>query len=81
MKSTFFLVVLFGLQYVLFVFLPVEVSSLMFKIWTFIELALSSVQVKEVNRCQLVALTNALPNVLFFPLFRRVLWLLSSTHS
>ncbi|XP_019729398.1 secretin receptor [Hippocampus comes] len=44
MKSTFFLVVLFGLQYVLFVFLPVEVSSLMFKIWTFVELALSSVQ-------------------------------------
>ncbi|XP_061841351.1 secretin receptor [Nerophis lumbriciformis] len=43
-KSTFFLVVLFGLQYVLFVFLPVEVSSLMFKIWTFVELALSSVQ-------------------------------------
>uniref|UniRef100_A0A667WW05 Secretin receptor n=1 Tax=Myripristis murdjan TaxID=586833 RepID=A0A667WW05_9TELE len=43
-KSTFFLVALFGLQYILFVFLPVKVSSLMFKIWTFVELALSSTQ-------------------------------------
>uniref|UniRef100_A0A8C2WMP4 Secretin receptor n=1 Tax=Cyclopterus lumpus TaxID=8103 RepID=A0A8C2WMP4_CYCLU len=43
-KSTFFLVALFGLHYILFVFLPVEVSSSMFKIWTFAELALSSTQ-------------------------------------
>ncbi|KAM7365377.1 hypothetical protein PAMP_016310 [Pampus punctatissimus] len=43
-KSTFFLVALFGLQYILFVFLPVQVSSLVFKIWTFAELALSSTQ-------------------------------------
>ncbi|GAA6217913.1 secretin receptor-like [Lates japonicus] len=43
-KSTFFLVALFGLHYILFVFLPVEVSSLVFKIWTFAELALSSTQ-------------------------------------
>ncbi|XP_077406993.1 vasoactive intestinal polypeptide receptor 2-like [Vanacampus margaritifer] len=43
-KSTFFLVVLFGPQYILFVFLPVEVSTIMFKIWTFVELALSSMQ-------------------------------------
>lgn len=43
-KSTFFLVALFGLQYILFVFLPVEVSSSMFKIWTLAELALSSTQ-------------------------------------
>ncbi|XP_044044448.1 secretin receptor [Siniperca chuatsi] len=43
-KSTFFLVVLFGLHYILFVFLPVEVSSLVFKICTFAELALSSTQ-------------------------------------
>ncbi|XP_056157077.1 vasoactive intestinal polypeptide receptor-like [Lampris incognitus] len=43
-KSTFFLVALFGLQYILFVFLPVKVSGLMFKIWTFAELALSSTQ-------------------------------------
>ncbi|KAM4602173.1 secretin receptor-like [Polymixia lowei] len=43
-KSTFFLVALFGLQYVLFVFLPVTVSGLVFKIWTFAELALSSIQ-------------------------------------
>ncbi|XP_071320325.1 secretin receptor isoform X1 [Trachinotus anak] len=43
-KSTFFLVALFGLHYILFVFLPVEVSSTMFKIWTFAELALSSTQ-------------------------------------
>uniref|UniRef100_A0AAQ4RNF5 Secretin receptor n=1 Tax=Gasterosteus aculeatus aculeatus TaxID=481459 RepID=A0AAQ4RNF5_GASAC len=34
-KSTFFLVALFGLHYILFVFLPVEVSSSVFKIWTF----------------------------------------------
>uniref|UniRef100_A0A3Q3L2M8 Secretin receptor-like n=1 Tax=Mastacembelus armatus TaxID=205130 RepID=A0A3Q3L2M8_9TELE len=43
-KSTFFLVALFGLHYILFVFLPVEVSSSVFKIWTFAELALSSTQ-------------------------------------
>uniref|UniRef100_A0A665U441 Secretin receptor n=1 Tax=Echeneis naucrates TaxID=173247 RepID=A0A665U441_ECHNA len=43
-KSTFFLVALFGLHYTLFVFLPVEVSSMVFKIWTFAELALSSTQ-------------------------------------
>ncbi|KAM6945789.1 LOW QUALITY PROTEIN: secretin receptor [Aplochiton taeniatus] len=43
-KSTFFLVALFGLQYILFVFLPISVSGLMFKIWTFAELALSSTQ-------------------------------------
>ncbi|KAM9836021.1 secretin receptor [Aulostomus maculatus] len=43
-KSTFFLMALFGLQYILFVFLPVEVSSLVFKIRTFAELALSSTQ-------------------------------------
>ncbi|KAK5847544.1 hypothetical protein PBY51_016664 [Eleginops maclovinus] len=43
-KSTFFLVALFGLHYILFVFLPVEVSSSVFKIWIFAELALSSTQ-------------------------------------
>ncbi|XP_072320500.1 secretin receptor isoform X1 [Eucyclogobius newberryi] len=43
-KSTFFLVALFGLQYIVFAFLPVSVSSLMFRIWTFAELALSSTQ-------------------------------------
>ncbi|XP_056882983.1 secretin receptor isoform X1 [Takifugu flavidus] len=43
-KSTFFLVALFGLHYILFVFLPVEVNSWVFKIWTFAELALSSTQ-------------------------------------
>uniref|UniRef100_A0A3B4UB54 Secretin receptor n=1 Tax=Seriola dumerili TaxID=41447 RepID=A0A3B4UB54_SERDU len=43
-KSTFFLVALFGLHYILFVFLPVEVSSTVFKIWTIAELALSSTQ-------------------------------------
>ncbi|XP_067349614.1 secretin receptor [Channa argus] len=43
-KSTFFLVALFGLHYILFVFLPVEVSSSVFKIWTLAELALSSTQ-------------------------------------
>ncbi|KAM8873282.1 secretin receptor-like [Synchiropus picturatus] len=39
-KSTFFLVALFGLQYILFAFLPVQVSSF----WTFAELALLSTQ-------------------------------------
>ncbi|XP_046886838.1 secretin receptor [Hypomesus transpacificus] len=43
-KSTFFLVALFGLQYVLFVFVPVRVSNRMFKIWNFAELALASMQ-------------------------------------
>ncbi|XP_047211616.1 secretin receptor isoform X1 [Girardinichthys multiradiatus] len=43
-KSTFFLVALFGLHCILFVFLPVEVSSSVFKIWMFAELALSSTQ-------------------------------------
>ncbi|XP_041834568.1 secretin receptor isoform X2 [Melanotaenia boesemani] len=43
-KSTFFLVALFGLHYILFVFLPVEVSSSVFKIWMLAELALSSTQ-------------------------------------
>ncbi|XP_041637574.1 secretin receptor-like [Cheilinus undulatus] len=43
-KSTFFLVALFGLHYILFVFLPVQVSSSVFQVWTFAELALSSTQ-------------------------------------
>uniref|UniRef100_A0A3Q2DJA6 Secretin receptor n=1 Tax=Cyprinodon variegatus TaxID=28743 RepID=A0A3Q2DJA6_CYPVA len=43
-KSTFFLVALFGLHCILFVFLPVEVVDSVFKIWTFAELALSSTQ-------------------------------------
>ncbi|XP_043965941.1 secretin receptor isoform X1 [Gambusia affinis] len=43
-KSTFFLVALFGLHCILFVFLPVDVSNSVFKIWTFAELALSSTQ-------------------------------------
>ncbi|XP_032412919.1 secretin receptor isoform X2 [Xiphophorus hellerii] len=43
-KSTFFLVALFGLHCILFVFLPVNVSNSVFKIWTFAELALSSTQ-------------------------------------
>ncbi|KAG1941256.1 secretin receptor [Pimephales promelas] len=43
-KSTFLLVSLFGLQYVLFAFFPDRVSVLTFKIWNFIELALASTQ-------------------------------------
>ncbi|KAM4537692.1 secretin receptor isoform 1-T1 [Fundulus diaphanus] len=43
-KSTFFLVALFGLHFILFVFLPVEVSSSVIKIWMFAELLLSSTQ-------------------------------------
>lgn len=43
-KSTFFLVALFGLHCILFVFLPVEVSEFVFRIWMFAELALSSTQ-------------------------------------
>ncbi|KAK2856879.1 hypothetical protein Q5P01_005614 [Channa striata] len=43
-KSTFFLVALFGLHYILFVFFPFDVSSSVFKIWNFTELALSSTQ-------------------------------------
>ncbi|XP_072225753.1 secretin receptor [Leuresthes tenuis] len=43
-KSTFFLVVLFGLQYILFVFFPVEVSISVSQIWMLAELALSSTQ-------------------------------------
>uniref|UniRef100_A0A096M135 Pituitary adenylate cyclase-activating polypeptide type I receptor-like n=1 Tax=Poecilia formosa TaxID=48698 RepID=A0A096M135_POEFO len=43
-KSTFFLVALFGLNCILFVFIPVNVSISVFKIWTSAELALSSIQ-------------------------------------
>ncbi|KAM9328436.1 vasoactive intestinal polypeptide receptor 2-like [Pholidichthys leucotaenia] len=43
-KSTFFLVALLGLHYILFIFLPVEVSSSEFQIWTSAELGLSSTQ-------------------------------------
>ncbi|XP_055360385.1 secretin receptor isoform X2 [Betta splendens] len=43
-KSTFFLVALFGMHYILFAFFPVEVSRSVFQIWTFAELALSSTQ-------------------------------------
>ncbi|KAJ8003526.1 hypothetical protein DPEC_G00149270 [Dallia pectoralis] len=43
-KSTFLLVALFGLYYILFAFLPVKVSGLTYKIWTFVELALASTQ-------------------------------------
>lgn len=46
-KSTFFLVALFGLQYILFAFVPVEVNGLIFKIWNSAELFLSSTQVNE----------------------------------
>lgn len=49
-KSTFFLVTLFGLQYILFAFLPVELSNFVFKIWTFAELALSSTQVNTFSK-------------------------------
>lgn len=44
-KSTFLLVSLFGLQYVLFAFFPDRVSALTFKIWNVVELALASTQV------------------------------------
>ncbi|MFT7815815.1 secretin receptor isoform X3, partial [Arapaima gigas] len=44
-KSTFFLVSLFGLHYILFAFLPDKVNDLTYKIWNFVELALSSTQV------------------------------------
>ncbi|XP_038853232.1 secretin receptor-like [Salvelinus namaycush] len=43
-KSTFLLVTLFGLYYILFAFLPIKVSGLTYKIWTFVELALASTQ-------------------------------------
>ncbi|XP_055071238.2 secretin receptor [Misgurnus anguillicaudatus] len=43
-KSTFLLVSLFGLQYVLFAFFPDRVNVLTFKIWNVIELALASTQ-------------------------------------
>ncbi|KAM3584845.1 uncharacterized protein V6R79_000623 [Siganus canaliculatus] len=43
-KSTFFLVALFGVHYLLFGFLPVGVNSSVFKIKNFAELALSSTQ-------------------------------------
>ncbi|KAE8278678.1 Vasoactive intestinal polypeptide receptor [Larimichthys crocea] len=43
-KSTFFLVALFGLHCILFSFLPDKVGSLVFKIWNTAELALSSTQ-------------------------------------
>lgn len=48
-KSTFFLVALFGLHYILFVFLPAEISSSLIKIRMFAELALSSTQVNHLN--------------------------------
>ncbi|XP_018587787.1 secretin receptor-like isoform X2 [Scleropages formosus] len=43
-KSTFLLVSLFGLHYILFAFLPDKVNDLTYKIWNFVELALSSTQ-------------------------------------
>uniref|UniRef100_A0A8K9UUF3 G-protein coupled receptors family 2 profile 2 domain-containing protein n=1 Tax=Oncorhynchus mykiss TaxID=8022 RepID=A0A8K9UUF3_ONCMY len=43
-KSTFLLVTLFGVYYILFAFLPIKVSGLTYKIWTFVELALASTQ-------------------------------------
>ncbi|XP_023682426.1 secretin receptor [Paramormyrops kingsleyae] len=43
-KSTFLLVSLFGLQYILFAFFPEKVSDLTYKIWNFVELALASTQ-------------------------------------
>ncbi|KAL1021896.1 hypothetical protein UPYG_G00019430 [Umbra pygmaea] len=43
-KSTFLLVSLFGLYYILFAFLPITVSGLTYTIWTFFELALASTQ-------------------------------------
>ncbi|KAM6893738.1 secretin receptor [Xenentodon cancila] len=43
-KSTFFLVALFGLHYILFVVVPAEISSSLVKIRMFAELALSSTQ-------------------------------------
>ncbi|XP_052355197.1 vasoactive intestinal polypeptide receptor 2-like [Oncorhynchus keta] len=43
-KSTFLSVTLFGVYYILFAFLPIKVSGLTYKIWTFVELALASTQ-------------------------------------
>ncbi|KAM6978657.1 secretin receptor [Tautogolabrus adspersus] len=43
-KSSFLLVSLFGLHYVLFAFLPHKLSDSSYKVWTFIELAFASSQ-------------------------------------
>ncbi|XP_034042900.1 secretin receptor [Thalassophryne amazonica] len=43
-KSTFLLVSLFGLHYILFAFLPHKVNVKSYKIWNFVELALASTQ-------------------------------------
>ncbi|XP_076159670.1 secretin receptor [Alosa pseudoharengus] len=43
-KSTFLLVALFGLYYILFAFLPHKVDGLIYIIWNFTELALASTQ-------------------------------------
>ncbi len=53
-KSTFLLVSLFGLQYVLFAFFPDRMSMLTFKIWNVIELALASSQVMIYNSTSLL---------------------------
>ncbi|XP_028318916.1 secretin receptor isoform X2 [Gouania willdenowi] len=43
-RSTFSLVALLGLHYIIFVFVPVNASSSVFQMWTLAELALSSTQ-------------------------------------
>uniref|UniRef100_A0A672FQE3 Secretin receptor n=1 Tax=Salarias fasciatus TaxID=181472 RepID=A0A672FQE3_SALFA len=43
-KSTLFLTALFGLHYLLFAFLPVQLSIATFRVWTIVELSLSSTQ-------------------------------------
>lgn len=77
---------LFGLQYILFVFFPDDVSNLVFQIKTFAELALASTQVNESSLIELSIMTNTAAiidlmsfSVLLFSL--RVLWWLSATFS
>lgn len=63
-KSTFLLVALFGLYYILFAFLPHKLEGLSYIIWNFTELALASTQVLNSERRLLPPLIRTLSVVL-----------------
>lgn len=65
-KSTFLLVALFGLYYILFAFLPHKVDGLIYIIWNFTELALASTQVPSSHIAPSYSVSTTFNTVLLY---------------